>query len=253
MSVYGLHLFPQHAALLEASAIDPEVARERGYVSVDTKARLESAGFRDYQRRVPGLLIPVHDTSGAIATWQYRPDHPRKTEKAQKTVKYEPPAGSRLVLDVPPRIRGQLGDPAVPLWITEGTKKADSAVSAGLCCISLSGVDGWQGTNGKGGKTALADWKDIALNGRRVYLAFDSDAASNPSVAGALGRLGRYLARKADVRYCCLPIGDGGAKVGLDDYLAAGGSIGALIEGSTPQLIAPPRPSSATRPLPLPQ
>lgn len=234
---YGLHVLPQHAALLEASAISPEVARERGYISVDTKRQLSA--FRDYQRLVPGLLIPVHDTTGAIATWQYRPDDPRKTKKAGKVVKYETPGGSRLVLDVPPRVRDQLVDPAVPLWITEGARKADAAVTAGLACIGLSGVDGWSGTNPQGGKTALPEWKDVALNGRRIYLAFDSDAASNPKVAGALERLGRYLGGRADVRYCYLPEGPDGAKVGLDDYFAAGGSTGALIETSTPQLVTP--------------
>lgn len=235
---YGLAIFPQHAAMLAASAISPEVARERGYVSVDTKTRLESAGFKNYQRIVPGLLIPVHDISGAVATWQYRPDQPRVT-KAGKTIKYETPGGSRLVIDVPPRIRSQLGDPKIPLWITEGARKGDAAVTHGVACISLSGVDGWQGTNPQGGKTALADWKDIALNGRRVYLAFDSDAATKPAVASALERLGRYLDHRADVRFCYLPDGQNGAKTGLDDYLVAGGSMDALIEGSTPALVTP--------------
>jgi Protein of unknown function (DUF3631)/Domain of unknown function (DUF3854) len=238
VSDYGLAIFPQHAALLAASAISPEVARERGYVSVDTRARLDSPGFAKWQQRVPGLLIPVHDTSGAVATWQYRPDSPRTT-KAGKVIKYETPSGSRLVLDVPPRVRAQLGDPAVALWITEGARKADAAVSAGLACIGLSGVDGWRGTNGQGGKTALPAWNDIALNGRRIYLAFDSDAASNPNVAGALQRLGGYLGGKADVRFCYLPAGDDGAKVGLDDYLAAGGDTKALVETSTPRLVIP--------------
>jgi Domain of unknown function (DUF3854) len=239
---YGAAIFPQHADRLEKSAISPEVARERGYVSVDTRTRLDSAGFAKWQRRVPGLLIPVHDTSGAVATWQYRPDSPRTT-KAEKVVKYETPGGSRLVLDVPPRVRAQLGDPDVPLWITEGVRKADAAASAGLACIGLSGVDGWRGTNGQGGKVALSSWNDIALNGRRIYLAFDSDAASNPKVAGALERLGSYLlGKQADVRFCYLPSGEDGAKVGLDDYLAAGGSIEALIEGSTPKLVVPVQP-----------
>lgn len=236
---YGPALFPRHAELLRASAISPEVARERGYVSVDSKSQL--APFKDWQRRnIPGLLIPIHDTTGAIATWQYRPDKPRVTKaKKPRTVKYETPADSRLVLDVPPRIREQLDDPKVALWITEGARKADAAVSAGLCCVALAGVDAWQGTNDKGGKTALADWKDVALNGRRVYLAFDSDAASKPDVAGALERLGLWLAtRKADVRYCYLPDVLTDAKTGLDDYLAAGRSIDDLIETSTPKLIA---------------
>lgn len=77
-------------------------------------------------------------------------------------------------------------------------------MSAGLCCTALSGVYGWQGTNPQGGKTALPEWKDIALNRRRIYLAFDSDAASKPSVAGAFECLGNYLGWRGehDVRFC---------------------------------------------------
>jgi hypothetical protein len=134
-------------------------------VSVDTKRRLDSAGFKPYQQRVPGLLIPVHDTSGAVALWQYRPDKPRENGNG-KPVKYETPGGSRMVMDVPPRVRAQLGDPTVPLWVTEGVKKADAAVSAGLACVALLGVWNWKGTNTLGGKTALPAWADIALNGR---------------------------------------------------------------------------------------
>ena len=248
MTGYPLSILPQHQKLLADSAISPDVARERGYVSADTRRQLESAGFKEYQaRRVPGLLIPVHDTSGPVATWQYRPDSPRVT-KAGRTIKYETPAGSRLVLDVPPRCRDQLADPKVELWVTEGARKADAAVSAGLCCIALAGVDAWQGTNGQGGKTALPDWKDIALNGRRVYLAFDSDTATKPAVAGALERLGDYLARRADVRYCYLPAGPDGAKVGLDDYLASGGNMEALIATSTPKLIGAVQPELPSPP-----
>ena len=67
MSRYGLHIFPQHAALLKDSAISPEVSRARGYVSVDTGTRLEPAGFAKSQRRnTPGLLIPLHGTDGTV-------------------------------------------------------------------------------------------------------------------------------------------------------------------------------------------
>ena len=33
------------------------------------------------------------------------------------------------------------------------------------------------GTNTAGGKMALADWRDVALNSRRVIIAFDGDVA----------------------------------------------------------------------------
>ena len=37
----------------------------------------------------------------------------------------------------------QLSDPAVPLVITEGIRKADSAVSRGACVVTLNGVWAW--------------------------------------------------------------------------------------------------------------
>jgi hypothetical protein len=107
-----------------------------------------------------------------------------------------------MVLDVPPATRPYLGNPAIPLWITEGVRKADSGASRGLTIIALLGVWNWRGTNAHGGKVALPDWECIALNSRRVYLAFDSDATSNPQVAKAVRRLGAFLtSRQADVRY----------------------------------------------------
>ena len=55
----------------------PEVAEARGYRTVRTQAELERLGFSAPQCRVPALLIPVRNTTGAIATYQTRPDTPR--------------------------------------------------------------------------------------------------------------------------------------------------------------------------------
>ena len=253
MPDYALSIFPQHQQLLAASAISPEVARERGYVSADTKKQLERLGFSGYQQRVPALVVPVHDVTGAIATYQLRADRPRVT-KAGKTVKYETRANSRMVLDIPPRIRGQLGDPAVPLWITEGARKADAAVSAGLCCIALLGVWNWRGRNAADATAALGDWESVALKDRRVYIAFDSDVLTKRDVRFALQRLGGFLAaRGAEVRYAHLPH-DGDAKTGLDDYLAAGGIADDLVTSATPELQAaqdtPAKPAHTRTPPP---
>jgi hypothetical protein len=35
----------------------------------------------------------------------------------------------------------------------------------GLCIVDLIGVWNWLGTNNAGGKVAITDWRDIALNG----------------------------------------------------------------------------------------
>ena len=112
---YGI--FPQHAKRLADSAISPEVARERGYVSADTRKQLERYGFERYQQRVPGLLLPLHRADGSVWGYQLRADTPRVT-KAGATVKYETPKGQRNGIDIPPAIRETIGDPSVPLLVT---------------------------------------------------------------------------------------------------------------------------------------
>jgi hypothetical protein len=237
VSDYDDSLLPQHRALLHASGISPEVAEQRRYRSESVKARLGELGFGAAQRR-PGLLIPIWDAHGQIATYQLRPDSPR--EKDGRHLKYETPAGGRLVLDVPPAARPLLDDPGIPLFVTEGARKADAAVTRGLCCVALLGVWGWRGTNPKGGKTALPDWETIALNSRIVYLCFDSDVTYKPEVAKALKRLAGFLeslAARCEVIY--LPSGPGATKVGLDDYLADGHAVDDLLRLAKPDLPVP--------------
>jgi hypothetical protein len=221
-------LLPQHQALIDGSAISPEVAATRGYRSVMTKADMQRLGFSASQARVPSLLIPIHDVHGQIATYQARPDAPRIRDG--KPLKYETPRGSRMVLDVPPGCRARLGDPLVPLFITEGARKADAAASHDLCCIAVLGVWTWRGTNHEGGKVVLPDFEAIALNGRDIFLVFDSDVIAKPEVRRALDRLAAMLTtRGATVKIVQLPAGPGGVKVGLDDFLAAGNTVTELM------------------------
>ena len=225
-------LLPQHAALLAASAITDEVAEARGYQSVEQRARLTERGFSSTQARVPALLIPIWNVQGDIALYQTRADDPRIV--GGKAVKYEIPRGTRMVLDVPPPCQTNLGDPEVPLFVTEGIRKADAAASIGLCCIALLGVWNFRGTNDRGGKTALPDWESIALNDRLIYVVFDSDVMTKLSVSQALARLKAFLeSRHAHVRLIYLAPGPGGAKVGLDDYLAAGHTVDDLLSLAT--------------------
>jgi Domain of unknown function (DUF3854) len=229
-------LLPQHQKLIDASGIAPVAVEARGYRSVTKKAELRGLGFGDNQRRVPALLIPVRNVTGEIATYQIRPDEPRVVDG--KPLKYETPGASRMFLDVPTGARPKLGHPKIPLFITEGARKTDAAVSHGLCCVSLLGVWNWRGTNEWAGKTALSDWESVALNnGRQVYIVFDSDVMQKPAVHAALRRLKAFLElRGANVMVIYLPHGPGGAKVGLDDYLAAGHTTQGLVGLAQPEL-----------------
>jgi len=96
-------LLTQHASLIAASGIAPDVAEARGYRSVTLKNELARLGFSQSQRLVPTLLIPVHTVHGNVGTYQHRPDTPRIVKG--KSLKYETPSGSRMVLDVPPAAR----------------------------------------------------------------------------------------------------------------------------------------------------
>ena len=180
-------LSPEHKhMLMEGSGIAPDLITARGYKTVTVKADLERLGFSTKQRIVPALLIPIFSPTGEVRLYQSRPDTPRINKG--KPVKYETPTGSSMTLDVHPSVAGKLGDPAVPLFVTEGVKKADSLASRGLCAVALIGVWNWRGKNEKGGKTALADWESIALNGRPVYIVFDSDVMEKKAVHAALGK-----------------------------------------------------------------
>lgn len=210
-------------ALLAESAISDEVGAERGYRRITAKEDAEALGFSAAQakRLLPGWLVPSYGPDKQINGHQIRAD------KKDSTAKYESPKGASLWLDCPPRIAGDLANVDVPLWVTEGVKKADAAVSAGLCCVAVTGVDCWRD---------LPEWEAVALRGRTVYVAYDSDAMTKESVDSALRGLTRFLTlRGAHVLWVYLPQGEKNPidntqkKTGLDDYLAAGGTIEQLL------------------------
>lgn len=245
---YGIALFGQHAELLAASGISPDHARSRGYRSVDQKTRLEQIKVTRAGRCIPGLLVPQLRPDGSTWGYQYRPDSPRLRDG--KPVKYETPTGQRNGIDVPPGVGPQLDDPSIPLWVTEGVKKADAAVVNGLCCVALPGVWSWVG---KGG-VVVPDWRDVVLDGRRVVLAFDSDVTRKRAVRSALDALAGYLATKgAKVEYLHLP-DDDAAKCGLDDYLTAGNVVADLwrLVRPDPPAVADVQPATAVGSCPPP-
>src|SRR5438874_6479828 len=95
---YGAGLLDQHAEMLRASAISPEIAHQRGYTSADTKAQLARHGFWSAQQLPPGLLIPLWTLGREVVSYQFRPDSPRAVSRGVN--KYETPKGAFNVLDV---------------------------------------------------------------------------------------------------------------------------------------------------------
>lgn len=256
--------------LFRDSAIDPDVARERGYRSIGRPDVNNSADFpipgvpvqgttADVLSRMgfprwavsevyyyPGLWIPQYTPRGTRYAGQWKPKNPVPNREG-KRMKYASAKGNAVRLDVHPRWSADRGqdDPALlpwintvdrRLWITEGVKKADSLTSKDEVTIALSGVFNWRNTHG-----TLGDWEDVTIRGREIVICFDADAITKTQVAQAMARLGKWLHHKGakKVWYCVVPgeVNGSGVK-GVDDFFAAGGSLKELERAFSPK---PPR------------
>ncbi len=208
--------------LLKGSSLSQGIIDLRGYFTARTLKELEAIGFRGVrEEQLPGVVIPIYGVDGDIVYYQYRPDVPRINNDG-RPVKYESLPNQPPRIDVGPTPYG-IDDPSIPLLITEGIKKVDSAAVRGICAIGLIGVWNWRGKNASGGSMELADWDRIAIKGRIIYIAFDSDVMVKPSVKQALRRLAGILKRRGakEIRPIVMPhFGDG--KTGIDDWFAAG-------------------------------
>src|SRR3954452_8469816 len=238
-------LLDHHVRMLVASAITEDVWRERGVFSVEGKRDLERLGFGRSQQLVPTLVFPIRGVVPGEALWFiHRPDQPRIKDGRPR--KYEIPANRRLSLDVHPRARPHLGNPSLPLFITEGSKKADALLSTGAkAVIGVLGVWNWRGRNDDDGRVLLPDWEWVHLKGgRQVYVVYDSDVILKQPVAQAMNRMGAALTRMgARVAYTRLPSGPAGEKVGADDFLASGHTLDDIVALSSDE---PPAPASST-------
>jgi hypothetical protein len=214
-----------HRRQLEESAIAQEVALARGYRTIRSRSEVPDV-YANWQRRL-GLLVPTHSPDGKTSGYQLKPNKPIR-RKNGSAPKYETPSGSRITLDVNPlmidEVRGGDGD----LWVTEGPKKVDALTSRGLPTVGIIGV--WNFAQpGSRSRIPLSCWNHVRLRGRRIIIVYDADARTNPDVQEALRRLVAMLeglGAEALVVYLAAVNGDG--KAGVDDYLAAGGTVAEL-------------------------
>lgn len=110
-----------------------------------------------------------------------------------------------------------LDDPTRQVIITEGSKKAASAITAGIPAISISGV--WCGQIDK--KKLIPDLELIAVPGRPICLVFDSDILFKPEVQQALTNLGKILKKVG----CFVTVAELPAETkGLDDLIVSAGN-----------------------------
>ncbi len=179
---------------------------------------------------VNAFQIPYHDADGRRRSdvWRVRLlEEPVGAfgETPVKPLRYlqgpDSPPGAYLAKGIP--WRDVFKDPTIDLLITEGELKAACACKHGFKCIGLGGVSSWRST--RLGWSLLPELAEVDWRRRGVVVVFDSDATTNPQVAGAIAALTVELSRRGALpRVAQLTAVDGLAKTGLDDLLVAHGS-----------------------------
>lgn len=242
MTAVETGLDPVHAAELSASEINDPVSAARGYRTLYgsegdrallKELRIPRWAWRD-ESAFPGLLIPMYRVTGEVVAHQFKPAVPQQVGPEGKAQKYASPTGTPNHIDVPLTAGPDVQGGAVPLWITEGVKKADCLASRDRAVVAITGVWNWRNKMG-----TLGDWEDIPISGRPVVVCFDSDAREKRPVLLAMKRFGAWLESKgaSEVRYLIVPGEVDGTPVkGVDDFFHAGGSMEGLAEASVREL-----------------
>lgn len=162
--------------------------------------------------------------------------------------KYLQPAKSGNHIYIPPfgLAKGWQDDIALPLFITEGEKKALAGMQAGIPTLAVGGVYSWRSQTFKlpradvqmtdTGESRMVsvnashaklmtervapELLEISWQDRTVYLVFDSDASQKVQVQQACVDLALWLnERGANVLQVNLPDDEDGGKMGMDDFL----------------------------------
>ena len=186
----------------------------------------------------PAIVFPYIDDQGRNGDCRVKPDRPRKIKGT--FAKYESPHGKPNEPYLPLGVAAVLPDATRELLMSEGEKKSLKSMQSGFPCIGLVGVYGFKP---KGKMALLPTLERIAWNGRKVFIVFDSDIATNANVQAAESQLGALLkSRGAVVKVVRLPEGNTGSdgkpvKVGLDDFLVACESKGLNPAGELQKLL----------------
>jgi len=215
---------PHRHTLEVGSAISREVLEESGAWTITRGGQLPRGFSKRQKERGSGVLFMGHRPNGKTF-YVFRPDEP---DPDNPGLKYEATCkklgGPGNVLYVHPSQRHLIDDIGVSVIFVEGIKKALSIISAAraagtaVLVVAISGVWNWLSD-----KKPIPDMFDIPMEGREVYVCFDSDVFSNPDVSNAARRFaGHLIGRGAVVYLCYLPDQADGSKTGADDFLAGG-------------------------------
>jgi hypothetical protein len=171
-------------AYREERGIDAERFDRAGIRAVD-KSMARALGYPAHD----GIIIPYIDPlkDELLETQRIRYfDPPTKSGKVRR---YSQLAGTPVEAYFDPNVLWAkvFKNPKVDLYITEGEMKAIAANQHGFVTIALGGVDSFGGDN----LTPLL--QKIVWKGRKVFIVYDSDAATKENVLRAERKLAEVL------------------------------------------------------------
>lgn len=223
MTTRSIFLSTSHRQALHARSLTDATIAAAGFYTVTSPAAAGKLLNWPSDGPAPALVIPYPGHPGLS---RLRPDHPR-SDKTGKTIKYESPRDSNGHLYIAAQDES-LRNIAQRLIITESEFKALAISQLGYPAIGTAGVWGFHDVAGHRENRNWrlhSDFADIPLQGRTVYIAFDSDAVENAQVLYAEAVLARMLnSAGANVRIVRIPASPDGRKQGADDFLAASGT-----------------------------
>jgi hypothetical protein len=246
----GSSLTASDYAALEARWIDRELANRAKLRRVDSLTGGDIIGRKggDYA----GIVIPYFlPGSDLVREYRLRRDHPEmeydRSGALRPRQKYlSPPGRSNMLYLAPDVSQSLLCDSSLPVVVTEGEFKTlavwrlanlGSPSRPGFVPLGVSGVYNWRGTIGKtigpdgsrlDVKGAIPDLDWVAWEGRRIVIAYDSDAVAKESVRSARSEFAAHLrGRGALVGFLEW---DAARGKGVDDHLALVGPEAVLDE-----------------------
>jgi hypothetical protein len=202
----ALHLHADHLADLRPSGLNDETIRKAGVYS------LRPSDLRLFFSARKG--VPPSIETALCFPYQGGEFSRIKLFPALDKMKYAQPPKTGARLYIPFKVNDG------PLYLCEGEKKTLTAIQVGMNAAGIGGLWNWL-TNGE----PIDDLKLIEWDGREVIIIPDSDVFQRQDLLRAVYALGRELReRGALVTVAEIPQ-PGRKKVGLDDYLVAGGRV----------------------------
>lgn len=202
------HLHPVHLADLRASALTDETIRGAGVYS------MSPSDFLEFFSGHSTLGKELRATVETALTFPYQGHGFARIKlfPAVDKMKYAQTRNTCARLYIPFVVDSR------PLIVCEGEKKTLAAHQAGFNAVGIGGVWNWL-TNGE----PIDDLSFIKWDGREVTIIPDSDVFKRVDLLRAIYALGRELkGLGANVLVAQIPQ-IGNAKVGLDDFIVAGG------------------------------